>query len=71
VAIVSWTRPTPQESFVVQETEMHPWTMQRLAEERRHELIRDAARGRAAHEARRVGSGGSTLATRRAGPMNR
>jgi hypothetical protein len=45
---------------------MHPWTMQRLAEERRHELSRDAARGRAAHEARRVGSAGSTLATRRA-----
>ena len=45
---------------------MHPWTMQRLAEERRHELIADAARGRAAHEARRVGSGGSNLATRRA-----
>ena len=45
---------------------MHPWTMQRLAEERRHELIDAAARARAAHGARCAGSAGSTLSTRRA-----
>ena len=44
---------------------MHPWTMQRLAEERCHEVLRAAARERALHEARRVGSVGSSVTTRR------
>ena len=38
---------------------MHPWTFQRLAEERQHELVRGAARARASHEARRRGAAGS------------
>ena len=44
---------------------MHPWTMQRLAEERCHEVLLAAARERAGLEARRVGSAGPSLTTRR------
>jgi hypothetical protein len=44
---------------------MHPWTLQRLAEERCHEVVRAAARERAVHEARRAGSAGSSSSTRR------
>ncbi|HVA04475.1 MAG TPA: hypothetical protein VMU64_12110 [Acidimicrobiales bacterium] len=44
---------------------MHPWTMHRLADERRLELTRAAARGRCAHEARCLGSAGSMVPTRR------
>jgi hypothetical protein len=45
---------------------MHPWTLERLAEERRCELARAAARARAAHHARGAGSGGPLVANRRA-----
>jgi len=45
---------------------MHPWTMQRLAEERHHELIRAAARARASNEARGAGPGGSHPVNNRA-----
>ncbi len=38
---------------------MHPWTMQRLAEERYHEVTRAAARARASNEARSAGPVGS------------
>ena len=56
----------PKTPFVVQETEMHPWTMHRLAEERRLELTRAAARGRCALEARCLAAATSTVPTRRA-----
>ena len=45
---------------------MHPWTMQRLAEERQHELVRGAARARASHGAGRRGPAGSHRGNRRA-----
>jgi hypothetical protein len=45
---------------------MHQWTMQRLAQERDHELIRAAARVRAANEARGAGPVGSHTVNNRA-----
>ena len=45
---------------------MHPWTMQRLAEERRHQLLCAAAQSRAAHESRCAGSGSSKGTNHRA-----
>jgi hypothetical protein len=45
---------------------MHPWTMQRMAEERRHELTRAAARARASHAARGAGPAGSHMVNSRA-----
>ena len=38
---------------------MHPWTLQRLAQDRRLEFERDAARASATHAARRVGPPGA------------
>jgi hypothetical protein len=44
---------------------MHPWTMQRMAQERSQELVRAALCARLTHEARSVG-GGLPPANRRA-----
>ncbi len=45
---------------------MHPWTMQRWAQEHRHELMRGALCARASREARLAGPGGSAVVNRRA-----
>jgi hypothetical protein len=45
---------------------MHPWTMQQLADERDHDLIRAAARARASTEAQTARPVGSHPVTNRA-----
>jgi hypothetical protein len=45
---------------------MHPWMIERLAQERHHEMVQAASRARASHHPRGAGSAGAGVVNRRA-----